>query len=99
MSQFTIRPSSQEPVRITIPRQTDTRPLTVPRIGYSTTEAAEAIGVSSQTVRLLVHQKKIHATPVGKRLIISVQSLHEFIDGKERAKRRTRKSPATQVDK
>ena len=62
-------------------------------------EAAEAIGVSVPTVSLLIHQKKIRAKSIGKRLIVSVQSLHEFIDGKERAKKRTKKSPATQVEK
>jgi excisionase family DNA binding protein len=55
----------------------------VERIGYSTQEAATALGVSEPTILLLIKEKKIRIVKIGHRTIVSVQSLRDFIDGKK----------------
>ena len=56
----------------------------VERLGYSTQEAAIALGVSEPTVLLLIKEEKIRIVKIGHRTIVSVQSLRDFIDGKEK---------------
>jgi hypothetical protein len=79
--------------RISIPTGTDSyvylpakaEPKTkgVERIGFSPIETAESIGVSESLVFDLIKTGKIRVTKIGKRVIVSVQSLRDFIDGKK----------------
>jgi len=79
--------------KITIPTGTHSR-ITIPtqvakpdckgteRIGFSIDETAESLGISVPIVRSLVKDKTIRTVRVGKRVIVSVRSLREFVDGK-----------------
>ena len=53
------------------------------RIGVSVKRAAGMLDLSERTVWNLWKQEKIRATKVGTRVIVSVQSLRDFIDGKK----------------
>ena len=75
---------------ITIPTGTDTyirippreeKRSIVERIGVSAEEAAEMIGVSTRTIWKMIKDGSVKTTRVGKRVIVSVQSLREFVDG------------------
>ena len=79
--------------RITIPLGTKTafrippKPAPEPkqdieRIGVSAEVAAEMIGVSTSTMWNLAKKQKIRTVRTGTRVIFSVQSLREFVDGK-----------------
>ena len=81
MTYYTI-PNGEES-HITIPAKAEKQPGDVERIGVSVEEAAAMIGLSARTVWNLWKQEKIRATKVGTRVIVSVQSLRDFIDGKK----------------
>ena len=53
----------------------------VERIGVSVNDAATMISLSVRSVWTLIKEGKIRHTKYGKRCIVSVQSLREFIDG------------------
>ncbi|MDR0328280.1 MAG: helix-turn-helix domain-containing protein [Planctomycetaceae bacterium] len=79
-------PASQ-PSRICIPakpvpskKERKTEPE---RIGYSIKETTESLGISRETVDSLIREGKIRAIKIGKRVIVSVQSLRDFVDGKK----------------
>jgi len=55
----------------------------VRRIGYSIPEAALSIGVSDALIVSLIKEQKLRTVRIGKRVIVSVQSLHELMEGKE----------------
>ena len=55
----------------------------VKRIGYSIPEAALSLGLSVPMVASLIKEQKLRTVKVGTRVIVSVQSLHEFMEGKE----------------
>jgi len=55
----------------------------VKRIGYSISEAALSLGLSVPMVVSLIKEQKLRTVKVGTRVIVSVQSLHEFMEGKE----------------
>ena len=58
----------------------------IERIGVSTRIAAEMLGVGEATVCRLAKQGKVQAQKCGKRrLTFSVQSLRDFVDGKQNA--------------
>ena len=52
----------------------------VKRIGYSIPEAALSIGVSDDLIMSLIREQKLCTVRIGKRIIIPVQSLHEFME-------------------
>ena len=54
----------------------------VERIGVSADVAAKMIGVSTRTIWNLINAGQIRCVKLGKRSIISVQSLRELIDDK-----------------
>ena len=59
-------------------------PETIERLGVSARVAGEMLGVSEATMRSLAKQRKVRAVKFGKRkLLFSVQSLRDFIDGKQ----------------
>ena len=57
---------------------------TIERIGFSIDETAESLGVSVPKILSLIKDRHIRTVRVGKRVIVSVQSLREFVDGKTR---------------
>ena len=83
--------------KITIPRGTDSvitipakpeypvQPDAIERIGVNVRTAAEMLGVCERTMWTLAQSEKVRTTRVGKRVIFSVQSLREFIDGAKNA--------------
>ena len=78
--------------KITIPTGTKTafripaKPVQVPqsieRIGVSAETAAEMLGVGTRTMWNLAKEQKVRTVRIGTRVVFSVQSLREFIDGK-----------------
>ena len=56
----------------------------VKRIGYSIPEAALSLGLSEKLIVSLVKEQKLRTVKVGTRVIVSVQSLHEFMEGKKK---------------
>ena len=55
----------------------------VKRIGYSIPEAALSLGLSEKLIVSLIKEQKLRTVKVGKRVIIPVQSLHEFMEGEK----------------
>jgi excisionase family DNA binding protein len=58
--------------------------MTIERIGFSIDETAESLGVSVPKVLTLIKQRQLPTVRVGKRVIVSVRSLRDFVDGKTR---------------
>ena len=54
----------------------------VERIGVSVKKAATMIDLSERTVWTLIKEGKIRSVRCGARVIVSVQSLREFVEGK-----------------
>ena len=59
---------------------------TVERIGFSTSEAAESLGVSVPMIAALIKEGKIRTVLIGRRVVISIKSLRDFVDGTEKQK-------------
>jgi len=53
----------------------------VERIGVSIQEAAKMLGISKPHFLPLVKEGKIRTVRIGRRILVSVQSLRDFIDG------------------
>ena len=53
----------------------------IERIGVSVRVASEMLGVGVRTMWTLAQQKKVRTVRIGTRVIFSVESLREFIDG------------------
>lgn len=51
----------------------------VPRLAYSVSEAAEALGVSCRTAWALVASGRLGTVRVGRRVLVPVVALGEFI--------------------
>jgi len=64
-----------------IPKSKNEPTEQVERIGVSAKRAAEMIDVCERTIWNLAKEGKIRAIRIGKRVIISVKSLREFVDG------------------
>ena len=54
----------------------------IPPIGISIPQAAKMIGVSKDTFLVLVKTGGVRTVRINKRVIVSVQSLRDFVDGK-----------------
>jgi len=52
-------------------------------IGVSIPKAAKMLGVSKATFVPLIKEGKVRTVRLGKRVIVSVQSLRDFVDGKK----------------
>ena len=50
-------------------------------IGVSIPQAAKMLGVSKDTFLVLVKTGKVRTVRINKRVIVSLQSLYEFVDG------------------
>jgi len=53
----------------------------IPQIGVSIPQAAKLLNVGKPLMASLVKTGKIRAVKLGKRVVVSVQSLREFVDG------------------
>ena len=53
----------------------------IPPIGVSILQAAKMLGVSKKTFYPLIREGKVRTVNIGRRVLVSVQSLHEFVDG------------------
>ena len=53
----------------------------IERIGVSVQEAAKMLGISKPHFLPLVKEGKIRTVQIGRRILVSVQSLREFVDG------------------
>jgi excisionase family DNA binding protein len=53
------------------------------RIGVSIQEAAKMFGISRPHFYPLVKEGKIRTIKIGRRVLVSVQSLRDFVDGKK----------------
>ena len=54
----------------------------IERIGVSAEVASEMLGVGTRTMWNLAKEQKVRTIRIGTRVVFSVQSLREFIDGK-----------------
>ena len=61
------------------------RTESIPPIGVSIPQAAKMLGVSKDTFMVLVKAEKVRTVRINKRVIVSIQSLHDFVDGKNEA--------------
>jgi hypothetical protein len=66
---------------IRIPTKPEQPAESIERIGVNARIASEMIGVSVRTIWNLANQGKIRTKRIGKRVVFSVQSLRDFIDG------------------
>ena len=63
------------------PKPERKRTETIERVGVSIPQAAKMLNIGKPLMSLLVKTGQIRAVKLGKRVVISVQSLREFIDG------------------
>jgi len=54
---------------------------TIEQIGVSVQEAAKMLGISKPHFLPLVKEGKIRTVRIGRRILVSVQSLRDFVDG------------------
>ena len=81
MTRITIPTGTSAAIRIPEkPVQTELQPIE--RIGVSVETAAEMLAVCTRTMWNLAKEQKVHTVRIGTRVIFSVQSLREFVDGK-----------------
>jgi len=67
MTKITIEPAKQD----------------IERLGVSVKTAAKMLDVSERTMWTLAKEQKIRTSRIGTRVIFSVESLREFVDGKQ----------------
>jgi len=67
------KPAETEPER----KQTET----IPKIGVSIPQAAKLLDIGKPLMAHLVKTGQIRAVNMGKRIVVSVQSLRDFVDG------------------
>jgi len=58
------------------------RSETTSRIAVSIQEAAKRLGISEPHFRPLIKEGKVRTVKIGRRILVSVQSLREFVDDK-----------------
>ena len=59
------------------------RTETIERIGVSIPQAAKLLNVGKPLMTHLVNTGQIRAVKLGKRVVVSIQSLRELVDGKK----------------
>jgi len=57
--------------------------VTPPRIALSIQEAAKMLGISRPHFYPLIREGKVRTVKNGRRTLVSVQSLRDFVDGKK----------------
>ena len=65
------------------PKKTESkRTESITPIVVSIPQAAKMLGVSKDTFMVLVKAEKVRTVRINKRVIVSIQSLRDFVDGK-----------------
>ena len=64
------------------PKPERRRTENIERIGVSIQDAAKMLGISKPHFYPLVKEGKVRTVQIGRRILVSVQSLRDFIDGK-----------------
>ena len=81
MTKFTISSGTKTAFRIPAkPAQPEKQDIE--RIGVSAEVASEMLGVGTRTMWNLAKEQKVRTVRIGTRVIFSVESLREFVDGK-----------------
>ena len=65
------------PVAPTLPKKPDVK---TPRLALSKCEAAEALGISVSSLDKLIASGDIKISQAGRRCLIAVKALHDFLD-------------------
>jgi excisionase family DNA binding protein len=82
---ITIPLNSNSGIRIparTLPEKPESkRTENIERIGVSIQEAAKMLGISRPHFYPLVKEGKVRTIKIGRRTLVSVQSLRDFVDG------------------
>jgi excisionase family DNA binding protein len=84
---FTIPLNTNSSIRI-LEKQPEPKPErkkaeSIPQIGVSIPQAAKLLNIGKPLMSNLIKTGKIRAVKLGKRVVVSVQSLREFVDGTE----------------
>lgn len=61
---------------------------TTPRAAYSVKEAAQALGMSHQTIYNLIHADDFPAVKIGGRTLVPVAALDDWLESKMRSGKR-----------
>ena len=69
------------PARPPEPKPERKRTESIERIGVSIQEAAKMLGISKPHFYPLMREGKVRTVKIGRRTLVSVQSLREFVDG------------------
>jgi len=79
------------------PAQSDSKQkVDISPIAVSIPEAATMLGVSKKTFYPLIKDGKVRTVNIGRRILVSIQSLHEFVDGKKESSHSTEMSEESQ---
>ena len=78
-----------------MPKQTES----IERVSVSIQEAAKMLGISKPHFLPLIKGGKIRTVTVGRRILVSVQSLREFVDGKKEPQNSTENTAELQGEK
>ena len=73
----------QIPARTPTKKPESKRTESIPPIGVSIPQAAKMLGVSKDTFMVLVKAGEVRTVRINKRVIVSIQSLRDFVDGKK----------------
>jgi len=87
------------PAKQAEPKPEHKRTETFERIGVSIQEAAKMLGISKPHFLPLVKEGKIRTVQIGRRVLVSVQSLRDFVDGVTEPQNPPEKSPELQGKK
>jgi len=71
------------PARTPLKKPERKRTEAIERISVSILEAATSLGISTPHFYPLIKEGKVRTVQVGRRTLVSVQSLREFADGKK----------------
>jgi len=82
---ITITRNTNSGIRI-LPKQAEPKPEcrqaeSIPQIGASIQEAAKMLGISRPHFYPLIKEGKVRTVKIGKRVVVSIQSLRDFVDG------------------
>ena len=70
------------PMRTPLEKLQNKRTDYLPPIGVSIPQAAQLLNIGKPLMANLVKTGQIRAVKLGKRVVVSVQALHEFVDGR-----------------
>ena len=72
------------PAKVEKPKSKAAPPEDTPLIGVSVKQALQMLGgINKRTFLPLIKDGKIRTVQIGRRIIVSVQSLRDFVDGKK----------------